>query len=87
MASLFQQLNLFIWLGFIVQIVGRFAGRGMGGEAGALIGLAISLIGLVIFIWGCMQMAMEKGYSKWLGLLGFFSCIGLLILMVLPEKS
>ena len=60
MASLFQQLNLFISLGFIVQIVGRFAGRGMGGEAGALIGLAISLVGLVIFIWGCMQMAMRR---------------------------
>jgi hypothetical protein len=87
MASLFQQLNLFIWLGFIVQIVGRFAAHSAPGEAGALIGLAISLVGLVIFIWGCMQMAMEKGYSKWLGLLGFFSCIGLLILMVLPEKS
>jgi hypothetical protein len=27
-----------------------------------------------------------KGYSQFLGILGFLSCIGLVILVVLPDK-
>lgn len=53
----------------------------------AVLGHAISFVGLIIFIWGCMSLSVEKGYSKWLGLLGLFSCIGLLVLLLLPEKS
>ena len=87
MGSLLENLNIGIWAGFIIQVIGRIAGRSMGGELGATIGLVISLLGLVIFVWGCMRYAADKGYSKWLGLLGLLSCIGFIILLVLPEKS
>jgi len=85
MGSLLEQLNVGIWLGLILQLVGRFV-TNLGPDAG-LFGLAIIFLGAVIFVWGCMRIAAEKGYSKWLGLLGLLSCIGLLILLVLPERN
>ena len=87
MGSLFENLNIGIWAGFIIQVIGRIAGRSMGGDMGTQIGLVITLLGVVIFVWGCMRYAVDKGYSKWLGLLGLFSCIGFIVLLVLPEKS
>ncbi len=93
MGSLFEQLNAGICIGLVLQIIGRIVGRllapsytdGIGGAV--LLGAALSLVGLVIMIWGCMQMCVEKGYSKWLALLGIFSCLGLLVLLVIPPKS
>jgi hypothetical protein len=70
--------NIGVGLGIILQIIGG----AMGGILGYLLGLA----GMAAFIWGCFNYAKGKGYPSILGLLGFFSCIGLLILVVLPDK-
>jgi hypothetical protein len=45
------------------------------------------LLGAVLLIIGLGYYAKGKGYSAVLGLLGLFSCIGLLILAVLPDKT
>ena len=42
--------------------------------------------GAGLFIWGCVNYAAGKGHSKWLAALGLFSCLGLLILVLLPDK-
>ncbi len=76
--------NIGIGLGIILQLVGRYL---MGtGETGAIAGGVLVLIGAVCFIWGCMNYAAGKGYSKLLGLLGLISCLGLLILVFLPDR-
>ena len=48
--------------------------------AGAFVGAVLLIIGLGFY-------AKAKGYSALLGLLGLLSCIGLLILAVLPDKT
>ena len=58
----------------------------LAGDAGALLGLVLGLVGLIVELGGCMKYAEEKGYSKWMGLLGLLSCIGLLILLMLPDR-
>jgi len=74
-----------IIIGFIVQLVGR--GIANSSDQGAIVGSIIGLGGLLVFLWGCMNFAEVKGYSKWLGLLGLLSCIGLIVLILLPDKG
>jgi hypothetical protein len=49
--------------------------------------LPLYIVGCCIFIFGCSKYAQSKGYNKYLGLLGVFSCLGLFILYQLPDKS
>lgn len=70
--------NIGVGVGFLLQIMGR----AMGGALGTLLAFA----GVVAFIWGCFNYAKGKGYPPALGLLGLLSCIGLLVLVVLPDK-
>ncbi|MBI5779423.1 MAG: hypothetical protein HZA49_08200 [Planctomycetes bacterium] len=51
-----------------------------------LLTLGISIIGIVLWIWGCFAYAKGKGYSKYWGLLGFLYLLGLLILALFPDK-
>ena len=49
----------------------------------------LSIGGYVSFgflIWGLYNYAKAKGYSGWLCLLGFLYILGLIILVVLPDK-
>jgi hypothetical protein len=73
-----------IIFGFIVQAIGR--GIANISYEGAVIGAIIGVGGVVLFVWGCMNFAEVKGHSKWLGLLGLLSCVGLLIMILIPEK-
>ena len=53
----------------------------------ALLLAAGTLVGAVLLIIGLGFYAKAKGYSALLGLLGLLSCIGLLILAALPDKT
>ena len=46
----------------------------------------IGLVSWGFFLWGCANCAAAKGYTKWLGALGLLCCIGLLILILLPDR-
>jgi hypothetical protein len=46
-----------------------------------------SIIGTILLIVGLCYYAKAKGHSAVFGLLGLLSCIGLLILAVLPDKT
>jgi hypothetical protein len=70
--------NVGVGLGIILQIV--------SGRMDGFLGLIIGLAGTAAFLWGCFNYAKGKGYPSLLGLLGLLSCIGLLILVVLPDK-
>ncbi|MCW5558515.1 MAG: hypothetical protein KIT22_11880 [Verrucomicrobiae bacterium] len=76
--------NIGVGIGILLQISGRLLIA--NSEGGASFGLLLVLVGAGFFIWGCMNYAEAKGHSKWLGLLGLLSCIGLLILIFLPDR-
>lgn len=76
--------NIGVGIGIILQIAGRSLTT--TSNEGAILALILVVVGAVFFIWGCMNYAEGKGHSKWLGLLGFLSCIGLLILVLMPDR-
>ena len=80
-----SKTNIGIAIGLILEIVGNVVRMQMPNLA--LVGAIIALVGAVFFIWGCMNYAVGKGYSKFLGLLGLLSCIGLVVLVLLPDKN
>jgi len=49
-------------------------------------GMFLWAFAVVTFVWGCMNYAEGKGSSKWFGLLGLLSIIGLLGLFFLPDR-
>ncbi len=50
------------------------------------LGLVIWVFGVVFFVWGCMNYAEGKGASKWFGLFGILSLVGLLVLLLIPDR-
>ena len=74
--------NIGIGGGFVLQLIGN----GITTQFGA-VGYLVVLAGIVMWLWGCWNYAQGKGYPGFLGLLGIFSCIGLVILAVLPDKN
>ncbi len=75
--------NIGIGVGILLQILGAVLS---GVESIAIIGLLMQVVGFIMFIWGCSCYAVGKGYSQFLGILGLLSCLGLVILVVLPDK-
>jgi hypothetical protein len=80
-----QKTNIGVGVGLVLNILGGILSRS-GSQAGAILGLLLSLAGTVIFIWGCWNYAEGKGHHGAWGLLGLLSCIGLLILVFFPDK-
>jgi hypothetical protein len=68
--------------GLMLQVVGNMSAEFVGGGISTL----ISLSGSVLLIVGLGYYAMSRGHSKWFGALGFLSCIGLIVLALLPKK-
>jgi len=79
-----KNTNIGVGIGIVLEIIGRVV-QAQGGSM-VFVGIPIQLIGTGFFVWGCMSYSQGKGYSQWLGLLGLLSCIGLVILMFLPDK-
>ncbi len=76
--------------GFCLQITGNVLGRtlvGSMGATGSMVAGLVSLCGTALLIGGLCYVAMAKGYHWGLGFLGLLSCIGLLIIAVLPDKT
>ena len=87
-------------IGFVVGLVmasfggvaatsqGYFHIRGLItlGDALSVLGGTLGVVGFGLFTWGCVNYAQGKGYSPWLGLLGLLSGIGLIVLVILPDK-
>ena len=77
--------NWGVAIGLILQVVGRFVAYSSS-DGVVILGKLWILIGVGVFIWGCMNYAEGKGYSKWLGCLGLLNIFGLAILVVLHDK-
>ena len=50
------------------------------------LGLVSIILGATILVWSCRDYASRKGYPKWHGWLGVLSCLGLMILFLLPNR-
>ena len=76
--------NTGVRIGVIMQVFGLYALQ--TDDNGFIPGILLILLSLPPFIWGCMNYAAAKGYTKEVGLLGLLSIIGLNILVLLPDK-
>ena len=76
------ETNIGVGVGLLLNIIARILlFQGFPSILVILIGLA----GTAVFVWGCMAYAEGKGQSRWLGLLGLFSCFGLIILVFMKD--
>jgi hypothetical protein len=80
--------------GLLLQIAGAVSRVWLVQQQGAQLNMtlmwatvAAQLIGSIMLIVGLGYYAKAKGYSGALGLLGLLSCIGILILAILPDKN
>lgn len=86
MQSEFRQRSVTgIGAGILLQILSQLLV--LGGGLLSAFGWLAGVVGSILFIWGCCNLAMSKGYPWLVGLLGFFWCIGLVVLLLLPDKS
>lgn len=79
-----------IGLGFAVALVGFVLNGVLGGMSPRLAqGFALLIVfGNVIFVIGCIRLAIAKGHPWYFGLLGMLSCLGLGVLwFVVPDKA
>ena len=76
-----------IVLGLVFQFIGWFMNTHSTSRAIAVGGLIGGILGTVMLVHGCMIFAEHKGKSKWLGLLGLLSGIGLLGLWFITKPA
>jgi APA family basic amino acid/polyamine antiporter len=72
-----------IWLAFRLALTGSNHAPGITVTVFAAL---IAYAGLVLWVRGCACYAVVKGYSRWLGLVGVFSLVGLGIVAALPAR-
>lgn len=60
--------------------------QGVGNAMHGLVGGLASLVGIALLIAGLSVYARMRGHSPWLGALGLLSCIGMVVLVLLPRK-
>ncbi|MFC1710158.1 hypothetical protein ACFL0F_00665 [Patescibacteria group bacterium] len=77
--------NLWLIIGFLIWLAGNAVRQYY--LSMAIIGWLLFLIGFSMFIFGCMNYVKAKGYHWAFGLLGILSLIGLIILVLLPNKN
>ena len=79
------QTNIGLGVGLLFQFIGNVL---IGSGSGTLptLGLLLLLTGWGIFIWGTVSYAQGKGHHGAWGILGFLSLLGLIILVLLPDR-
>lgn len=74
--------------GVVLSIVGSWVKNTIGsGSFFSPMGDLAVLAGPFVFIYGCILFAKAKGYEWYVGLLGIFNVVGLIILYLLKDKS
>ena len=80
-----QKAKIGIGLGLGLEIVARLLWASSA-DVFPLIAVALCLVATLLFIWGCTHYALSKGLPHWLGYLGLFSFIGLIVIFLLPVR-
>jgi len=74
-----QKSNYGIALGLLLQIASAFLSEN-------IFGFLLLVAGFLLFLYGCCCYSIGKGYSGILGGIGILSLLGLIILVLLPDK-
>lgn len=84
-----KEANKWLLLGFIVWFAGNILRGGLFGESEmySLLGSVVFIIGFLMFLYGCINYTKAKGYGWIVGLLGLFNLLGLIVLVLLPDKN
>lgn len=77
--------NVGVGVGLLLQVGARV--MTLMNPAMSSLELLIVGVGAIFFVWGCCCYAIGKGYPWPLGFLGLLSCLGLIVLVVLPDKN
>ena len=80
-----RKTNVGVGFGILFQGISKIAPL-IGGDWGVIISLSSLLFGIGLFTWGCMSYMKGKGYHGAWGLLGLLSIIGLIILVLFPDR-
>jgi hypothetical protein len=80
-----RKTNIGVGIGFLALAFGNYAIR-TGSLGGPIVGLMLCLLGIPLFLWGCGQYAQGKGYSPYWGALGLLYILGLLVLVLMPDR-
>jgi hypothetical protein len=87
-AELSKKSNKFLLLGFFIWMGGNITqGVYASNPTAVFLGWLVVLVGIGLFVYGCMFYAQAKGQNKWLGLLGLANLLGLIILFALPDNN
>jgi hypothetical protein len=80
------QTNLGVGIAILVNVLGFVLYR-QTETIGLPLYLVFYLTAVAFWAWGFCAYARMKGYTAWLGLLGFGAIFGLLVLVLLPYKD
>jgi hypothetical protein len=94
----YSRISLFLWApGLLLQaicivLMDRMAINALGQNSFPSPLLAVGLeggilVGNILLIIGLSYYARAKGYTAYLGLVGVLSCLGLVILALLPDRT
>jgi hypothetical protein len=72
-----------MWIGFIFQV---WSGWDFQGDFGSWLPWSLLLVGLTIFTFGCVRWCQHLGYPGIVGLFGLLSCLGLALMLILPNR-
>jgi hypothetical protein len=81
-----KKTNLFVGVGFIIQIVGRYLTVNATTSLSLALGYLFQLGGIILMVIGCVNYAKGKGYSGAWGLLGILSILGFIALALFPDR-
>lgn len=85
-AELQKCANKWLIYGFIVWIIGNILRSGEIGISYKSLGDLTYLVGMLVFVYGCVLYVKAKGQHPAFGLLGFLSLLGLIVLFLLPDR-
>lgn len=80
-----RNTNIGVGIGWIMVAAANVPMR-TGLYGGATVGYILYAIGTILFLWGCGQYARGKGYSPYWGALGLLYLLGLLVLVLMPDR-
>ena len=80
-----RDTNIGVGLGWIVIALSNYVIRS-NAFGGPMVGYVVLLTGIGLFLWGCGQYAQGKGYSWYWGALGLLYILGLLVLVLMPDR-